>query len=361
MFSKHGTLVGMELQAKINQLHNVYMPMDLNTAFHQIKMNALKNIDYILKHTNKKNLQDSDFQELLICSLTLVYYFGMRLKLNKITSRYCIWSVNRQFHKAEAVFQKTMDQLHPERSETTIKITLKFFSDVELWPFEGFIGQILEVVLYYNRGKTTLFNMMLTDIHFVLFHDVKSARHRMRILYELLKSVNWVIDEQKLLPFVRRLLDFFAYSIVKDENTTPMYGYLRKGIEVCLRRIFEIVENNHRFSIIAMMLNWFAIVNLYDDDALVFFTLLDHAAKLFKVGSYLNSFHSGVFEHVIINLVGSSNVLHSLIGSRLLCRFLDRQNNASYLMVPTIYYEFSQVITYRQCTILIMQGHAKTA
>lgn len=340
---RQSTLIGLELQDKINNLHHSYMPMNLNAAFHQSKVQAIKNLDFILKHTNRKNLQDSDFQELLLCSLTLVYYFGMRIKLSRLTSRYWYWCGRRQFHKAESVFQKTMNQLHPERSETTIKITMKFFSDVQLWPFESFVGQILEVVLYFNRGKTTLFNIMLTDIHYVLFHDVKSARHRMRILYELLKSSNWIVNKQKLLPFVTRLLDFFAYSIVKSDDKVPAYGYLRNGFEVCLRRIFERVENNHRFLIIATMLNWFSMVRMLDDDALEFSSLLDHAAKLYKVGSYPNSFHDGVFEHVMSGLVGSPNALRSLIGSRLLQRFLDRQNNAPYLMAPTIYYEFSQV------------------
>lgn len=342
--SKLTILVGTDLQEKINQLHHSYMPMDLNTAFHQSKVNAIKNLDFILKHTTRKNLQDSDFQELLLCSLTLVYYFGMRIKLSRLTSRYWYWCGKRQFHKAESVFQKTMNQLHPERSETTIKITMEFFSDVNLWPFENFVGQILEVVLYFNRGKTTLFNIMLTDIHYVLFNDVTSARHRMRILYELLKSNNWIIDKQKLLPFVTRLLDFFSYSIVKGENKITAYGYLRKGFDVCLRRIFERAENNHRFLIIATMLNWFSMVRMLNDDALEFSSLLDHAAKLYKVGSYPSSFHDGVFEHVITSLVGSTNALHSLIGSRLLHRFLDRQNNAPYLLAPSIYYEFSQVL-----------------
>lgn len=336
--------MGPNLQEEINKLHHAYMPMDLNSAYHQNKVIAVKKLDYILKNTDRRNLQESDFQELLLCSLTLVYYFGMRLKLSRLTSRYWYWCGKRQFNKTEAVFQRTMDLLHPERSDVTIRITLKFFTDVKLWSFESFVGQILEIVLYFNRGKTTLFNIMLTDIHCVLFHDVKSARHRMRILYGLLKSRNWVIDKQKLLPFVTRLLDFFACSICKSYEKIPAYGYLRQGFEVCLRRIFERVENGHRLLIITTMLNWFSISSpMSDDDVLEFSTLIDHAAKLYKVESYMESFNGSVFVHVLNILVGSSNALYSLIGCRLLVRFLDRQNNAPFLIVPTIYYEFSQV------------------
>ncbi|XP_028170830.1 uncharacterized protein LOC114360344 [Ostrinia furnacalis] len=336
--SLHGTI----LQEKINELHHYFMPMDLNTAFHQSKVNAIKKIKFVLNHASRRSLQESDFEELLLCSLTLVYYFGMRLKLSRLTSRYWFWCGKRLFHRAESVFQKTMDHLQPERSEATIKITLNFFSEVSLWPFESFVGQILEVVLYFNRGKTKLFNMMLTDIHCVLFKDVKSARHRMRVLYELLKSDNWVIDKQKLLPFITRLLDFFAYSISRDSKTTA-YGYLRKGFEVCLRRIFERVDNQHRVVIITTMLNWFSLVSMNDDDVLEFSLLLDHAAELYHVDSYSDSFKEGLIEHVLTNLVGSSYALYSLVGCRLLQRFLDRQHNDAYLSVPTLYYEFTQV------------------
>ncbi|XP_059055304.1 uncharacterized protein LOC131849284 [Achroia grisella] len=337
------TLQGTDLQEKINQLHHVYMPMDLNTAFHQSKVLAIDKLMYILRHCTRQDLQEAEFKELLLCALTLVYYFGMRLKLSRLTSRYRYWCGKRMFHKVEEAFQKTMDFLQPERSDPTIKITLNFFTEVALWPFENFVGQVLEVVLYFNRGKTTLFNLMLTDIHYAMFCDIKSARHRIRVLYELLKSSNWIIEKQKLLPFITRLLDFFAYSIAKGDNRIIVYTYLRKGFEVCLRRIFERAENNQRLIIITTMLNWFSMVNMNDDDVLEFSCLLDHAAELYTVGAYSESFREGLVDHVLSNLVSSPNSIYSLVGCRLLERFLDRQNNSCYLIVPTIYYEFSQV------------------
>lgn len=341
--SKPKMLLPQDLQEKIYLLSNLYKPTDLDSANYQNKVNAIKKLDCILKHCTRRDLQESDFKELLLCSLTLVYYFGMRLKLSRLTSKYWYWCGKRQFLKAESVFQKTMDMLLPECSEMTIKITLKFFTDVSLWNFESFVGQILEVVLYFNRGMTILFNLMLTDIHYVLFTDVKSARHRMRVFYELLKSSNWVIDKQKLLPFVTRLLDFFAYSISRNDSKASVYRYLRKGFEVCLRRIFERVENSHRLMIITTMLNWFSMVNMNHEDVLEFSSLLDHAARFYHVNSYKESFSEGLIEHVLIELVGSPNVTYSLVGCRLLSTFLDRQHNSEFLIIPTIYYEFSQV------------------
>ncbi|XP_022832251.1 uncharacterized protein LOC111360535 [Spodoptera litura] len=332
------------LQNNIQGLTPLYMPMNLNTEFHKSKVTAVNKLHYILSHTNRKLLQEQDFKPLLLCSLTLVYYFGMRIKLNRLISKYWHWCGRRRFHQAETAFQITMDMLLPECNEATIKTTLKFFSDVQLWSFESFVEQILEVLLFFDRGKTTLFNMMLTDIHYVLFIDMESVtRHRMRVLYNLLKSSNWVIENGKLLPFVTRLLDFFAYSVSKDDGRTTQYRYLRKGFEVCLRRIFERVENKHRKLIITTMLNWFSMVNMNQEHVLEFSTLLDHAAEFYQVGIYKDSFGQGLIEHVLVNLVGSSNATNSLVGCRLMLKFLDRQHNSQYLVIPTLFYEFSQV------------------
>lgn len=353
MFSRRTkySLKDTELRNRILSLPQLYTPMDLNPAFDKSKKTSIKKLDYILKHTSRKALQETDFSELVFCSLTTLYYFGMRLKITRLTSRFCYWWGKRNFLKAEATFQKTMDQLLPERNEIVIKLTLVFFTNVSLWPYESFVRQILEIILFFNTGKMTLFNIMLTDIHYVLFSNVKSARHRMRILYELLKSSNLVTDKQKLLPFITRLLDFFAHSITKDSNKASAYRYLRKGFEVCIQRILERVENRQRLNIITTMLNWFSMVNMNDDDVLEFSLLLDRATELYEVESYNESFSDGLFNHVLRNLVGSNNAVHSLIGCRVLQRFLDRKSNMQYLVTPTLFYEFSQVNDSQMSTI----------
>ncbi|KAJ8737024.1 hypothetical protein PYW07_000295 [Mythimna separata] len=85
------------------------------------------------------------------------------------------------------------------------------------------------------------------------------------------------------------------------------------------------------------------MVNLNQEDVLEFSTLLEHAADLYKVHAYSASFGEGLIEHVIVTLVGSTKATNSLLGCRLLLKFLDRQDNAQYLLVPTLFYEFSQI------------------
>lgn len=340
---KQNPLNDAELKRHINKL--AYMPINLDEKFHQNKVTVLKQLDFILKHTSKTALQKQDFEQLLVCSLTLVYYFGMRYKQKSIDSCYVYRvSPRRLFRKAEKSFKTTMDMLLPECSEVTIKTTLNFFTEVSLWSIESLVEQILGVLLFFDRGKTTLFNMMLTDIHYVLFTDVKTeTRHRMRVFYNLLLSPNWVIQNDKLLPFVTRLLDFFSLSISKDDGRSAAYAYLRKGFEVCLRRIFERVNNEHRMMIITTMLNWFSMVSLNQENVLEFSSLLENAAGSYEVHLYKDSFGEGLIEHVLVNLIGSTKATNSLVGCRLLLKFLDRQDNAQYLLVPTLFYEFSKV------------------
>ncbi|XP_032527499.1 uncharacterized protein LOC116777858 [Danaus plexippus] len=335
-------LKGSDLQEKINKLHYLYQPIDLNYIFHESKMRAIKSMKSIIKESNRRSIQECDYSDLLICSLTLVYYFGMRLKINMLKRRFWIKCDKKLFHRAESAFQDTLNVLQPECSEKTIRITLDFFSNIPLWPYENFVTQILEVILYYSRGRITLFNLMLTDIHCVVFSDVKSARHRMRVLYELLRSDNWIINKQKLLPFITRLLDFFTCSIAKGTEGVVIYRYLKKGFEVCLRRIFERTENRCRLIIITTMLNWFSMAHMDNDEVLEFSSLIEQAAQLYQVGQYSESFQEHVFSDVLANFVGSSNGVYSLVGCRLMVRFLDRHCNAAYLSMPAIYYEFSQ-------------------
>lgn len=333
-----------ELQNKINHLRELYKPVNLNEVFYNSKVNAINRLNFILRHTTRKNLQESEFENLVLCALTAVYFFGMRLRIKKLTSKIGLhWFSNRDFRKAEAAFQKTMDMLLPERSESTIRITLRFFSDTSLWPYESFVTQILDLVLYFDKANMRLFNLLLSDIHYVLFSDVKCSRHRMRVLYELLNSSNWVIDKSKLLPFVTRLLDFFAHSSGKIESRLTVYKYLQKGFEVCLLRIFERAQNSHRLIIITTMLSWFTMVRVNKDDVLIFSSLLDRAAQLYKVVSFSDSLSESLINHILIHLVSSDNSFYSLTGLRLLQRLFDRHSNTDYLVNPMIYYEFSRV------------------
>ncbi|CAG9558696.1 unnamed protein product [Danaus chrysippus] len=90
------------------------------------------------------------------------------------------------------------------------------------------------------------------------------------------------------------------------------------------------------------MLNWFSMANMDNDEVLEFSSLIEQAAQLYQVGQYSESFQEHVFSDVLANFVGSSNGVYSLVGCRLMVRFLDRHCNAAYLSMPAIYYEFSQ-------------------
>lgn len=324
----------------IHQLQQLCKPADLNPTYYTNKVLALNKLKCLLENLTTQSLYKCDFKEVLYCSLTLLYYFGMRLKMDKLRGKLWICFPTKQFNTSEELFHKIMELLHPEHNEIAIKTTLKFFSEASLWTFENFVAQILEVLIFYNSGNMTLFNIMLTDIHCVVCNNLVSARHRTRVLYELLNSKNWVINSQHLLPFVTRFLNFFTNNA---SYKRPTFQYLKKGFEVCLRRIFERASNKHKLAIITTALHWFSMVNIDKEDVLKVTMLLDYAAFLYEVGLYRDSLQIDFLRHLVKNLIGSTDPLYSYCGCRVLARFLDRHNNCSHLLVPTIYYEFSQV------------------
>ncbi|CAF4751474.1 unnamed protein product [Pieris macdunnoughi] len=322
------------------QIQELCKPVDLNPIFHSNKLVALKKLKIFLNHSTKETLQKCDSNEIIYSSLSLIYYFGMRLKVEKLSGKLWLCFATKQFNTAEEIFHQVMEFLHPEHGELVIKTTIRFFSEVSLWTLENFVAQILELILFYNNGKITLFNVMLTDIHCIVFSDIVSARHRTRVLYELLKSKNWVIDSQHLLPFVTRFLNFFTNNV---SHKRPSFQHLKKGFEVCLRRIFERASNKHKLAIVNTILHWFTMVNIDKENVLEVANLIDYAALLYEVGRYRESFQTGFIHHIVKKLIGSTDALYSYCGCRILARFFDRHKNCSYLIVPTIYYEFSQV------------------
>lgn len=334
-----------DLQACMDLLPELYQPIDLDAQHESKKKLALVKLNYMLNRVTRKQLQEAKIENMQMCSLTLLYYYGMRIKLGQPIGMTFTLCPRRKFDKVEHSYQRTLEALLPEHAESVIKLTLKFFTELELWPYEDFVGQVLEVNLYYSGGGTQLFNLMLTDLHCVLHGNVRMARHRMRILYVLLSSEHWVINRQRLLPFITRLLDFFSLSLLKGDTRATGYRSLRKGFVLCLKRIFERAENSHRLTIVITMLNWSSMVNMEDDELLEFAELLVYAAELYRVGLYSDALSESFLDHVLFNLVASSYQLYSLIGCRLLHRLFDRQRNVPYLICPTIYYEFSQVST----------------
>ncbi|XP_063373787.1 uncharacterized protein LOC134661587 [Cydia amplana] len=331
-----------ELENKIIQLKDLYSPIDLNPTFHNNKIQCAKKLNAILDRVNRQDLQKANTKEIVLCALTLIYYFSMRFKLSSSTSKhFSRWYSKRQFLKAETVFQKTMDKLLPECSEATTTIMLTFFTDVALWPFEKFIAQIFEIVLYFTRQTILVLNMILTDVQCVLCHDIEDARHRIRVIYELLKSEHLILETPKLISFIKRLLDYYTNDIVDSNNKLVVNFYLKRGFEVCLRQVFERVANQHRIEIISTMLDWFSSLNKEYDGILELSALVQYAAELYKVGLLSKYLPENLMIRVLDSFVGSTNPSHCLVGCRLVQHFLDRQLNAQYLAEPKLYYEIT--------------------
>lgn len=343
---KRRMFTDVELRGHLEHLPDLYQPVNLEPNHEANKRLALAKLNLILERATRKQLNETNTDYLLTCSLALLYYYGMRTKLGMPIGKSYSLCPKRKFAKVESCFNHTIAALMPEHNEHVIRLMLKFFTDLEMWPYEDFVGQLLEVALYYSGGSTRLFNLMLTDLQCVLHGHVRMARHRMRVLYDLLNSEHWIIQKQRLLPFVTRLLDFFSLSLTKGDSEVAGYRCLRKGFVLCLNRTFERADNANLLTIVKTMLNWLSIVQMAEDELYEFAALLENAAKLYHVVFYNDALGEGFLDHVLDNLVGSPHQIYSLIGCRLLQHLLDRQRNLPYLVTPTIYYEFSMVSLY---------------
>lgn len=95
------------------------------------------------------------------------------------------------------------------------------------------------------------------------------------------------------------------------------------------KRFFLI--NNLNFQIKAM-LTW-TFEEISDVALLDFGNLLEYAALIYNTGPYLTTLPNDVFP-LILDLIASDNILHSLLGNRVLQHLLDRNNNRLQFETP---------------------------
>lgn len=80
------------------------------------------------------------------------------------------------------------------------------------------------------------------------------------------------------------------------------------------------------------MLEW-TFEDISDTALLDFGNLLEYAAVIHISEAYLNSIPDDVFP-LVLNLIASDNILHSLLGNRVLQHLLDRNKNRLHFETP---------------------------
>lgn len=80
------------------------------------------------------------------------------------------------------------------------------------------------------------------------------------------------------------------------------------------------------------MLEW-TFEDISDTALLDFGNLLEYAAILHNTQGYITSIPEHVFP-LVLNLIASDNILHSLLGNRVLQHLLDRNSNRLQLETP---------------------------
>lgn len=81
------------------------------------------------------------------------------------------------------------------------------------------------------------------------------------------------------------------------------------------------------------MLEWTFEDTVSDDALLDFGTLIEYAAMLHDTDNYRDSLPPEIFP-LVLRMVASENLLHSLLGNRVLQHLLDRHNNRLQFDTP---------------------------
>ncbi|GJQ72295.1 putative transcription initiation factor TFIID subunit [Trypoxylus dichotomus] len=116
------------------------------------------------------------------------------------------------------------------------------------------------------------------------------------------------------------------------------YTHLKKGLEVCIRRLLKNMHNDDLLKVIENMLTWTVHSEINDEALLDFGNVLEYAAMLHQSGLYRYSLTESIFSNILL-LIASENLLNSLLGHRVLQHMMDRRGNRQQFDTPRIFFQ----------------------
>jgi hypothetical protein len=125
------------------------------------------------------------------------------------------------------------------------------------------------------------------------------------------------------------------------DSSTPLVS-LKKSLEVCLRNILKHLSNEQVLVIVQHMCSWTIAVGATDEIILEFGSTLEYAAYIHQAGFYEQTLTPIIFP-LLMQMVGSSNRLTSLLGNRVLQYLLDRKDNRAIFDMPRIFFEHTRL------------------
>ncbi|KYQ50336.1 Protein EFR3 like protein A [Trachymyrmex zeteki] len=325
-----------------------------STQQDKIQDKTLDKITMIVRNATKKQLQSRHPHTLITCLLRILLYYEKVLH----TNRFCdLWKRRRKFKVARDCYHALLKSYLPERSRDVVETIVESIYHERLWKFETFCFEVMYSLLNINPVIAGLIVHSIWNKLTLPEISVEDARGIVRILYELLDVYVWPAT-QDTVATIERMLALFHASIIARLTTTSFssssslaplppsspstLASLKKGLEVCLRNTMKHMPNDQLLVVVQHMCSWTVAAGTTDEFVLEFASTLEFAAYMHQAGLYEQTLTPKIFP-LLMQMVGSSSRIISLLGNRVLQYLMDRQDNRPIFDTPKIFFEHSRL------------------
>lgn len=313
---------------------------------------TLDKIIMIVRNATKKQLQSRHPHALVTCLLKLLLHYESVL----YTEGFCEWKRRRKFKVAQDCYYILLKSYLPEKSQEVVETVVEVIYDERLWKFETFSFEVMYSLLKVDPLSGGLIIHVIWNKLTMPEIDVENARGIIRVLYELLDVYAWPAT-QDTVATIERILELFHASIIAqltkicDDSSSsslqpslpqpPPLASLKKGLEICLRNTMKHLSNDQLLVIVQHMCSWTVAVNTTDEFVLQYGSTLEFAAYTYQADLYEQTFTPTIFP-LLMQMVGSSSRLTSLLGNRVLQYLMDRKDNRAIFDTPRIFFEHTR-------------------
>lgn len=317
------------------QILEKHCALYLDSAIRAANMNIKKSIkvlEQILTLTDRQVFQTApeyEIDSIIKCSLILVQSYVAHLKL---TGNTLFYGSNPSYTAAKKCFHNLAYKLLPECLDQMLNGIMKFLQNEHLWKVEFICSEILLVMLKCDAYPSVVLQKMLNYVENRIEHeDVKEARHVTRVLHDIMFKEHW----RKLLASDMSFLIHLYYASVQNRSTENKDFQMCRGFEICLRRLFEIIETGQLVDVIRTMVILTFNSPLTDEPMLTFGSSTEYAA-LCDTSRKITDL-PGVIEYLLV-AIASTSAVRSILACRILSRYIDQSRNYTEFSIPQIFF-----------------------
>jgi len=307
---------------------------------------ALDKIINLVKDATRIQLLSRDPHILIACILKILFYYDNLL----YTKKFWPWKYRKKFKNVQNCYHTLLQSYLPEKSEEVVKTIMKTIYEDRLWQFESLCFEMMCSLLDIKSDNNSILNLIIDFIWDKLTSpeiDVEEARGILRLLQELLDIYEWPMTKETVTT-IEKILHLFQASIINMQsklNSSPLSSslvQLKKSLELCLRNTIKHISNDNLLIIVHRICYWLVAMDMTDEITLEFGNILEYAAYMYHTDLYEETLTPTIFP-LLMQMIGSSSQLISLVGNRVLQYLLDRNENRMIFDTPKIFFEDARI------------------